>query len=53
MTIEQVENMRKETEERVKAIILGQDTRRSEPRQQDTRRSEPRHQDTRGSDPRR
>ena len=61
MTVEQIENMRKETEGNVKAVILIQDTRRSEashqnarhnePRQQDPRRSEPRQQDTRRSDP--
>ena len=41
MTVEQIENMRKETEGNVKAVILIQDTRRSEARQQDTRRSDP------------
>ena len=63
MTVEQIENMRKETEGNVKAVILIQDTRRSEashqevrrnePRQQqDTRRNEPRQQDARRSEPR-
>ena len=51
MTIEQIENMRKETEKRVKAVILNKDTSRSEPNHQDARRNEARQQDTRRNEP--
>ena len=50
MTIEQIENMRKETEEKVKAVISNQDTRRSEPGHHEARRNEPRQQGTRQSE---
>ena len=52
MTIEQIENMRKETEQRVKVEISNRDTRRSEASHQDARRSEPRQQDARRNEPR-
>ena len=50
MTIKQIENMRKETEDRVKVEISNRDTRRSEASHQDARRSEPRQQDARRSE---
>ena len=52
MTIEQIENMRKETEEKVKAVISNQDTRRSEPGHHEVRRNEPGHHEARRNEPR-